>query len=215
MIKIAEKSNEKVVFNTDIPISLANAIRRSINSIPILAIDELEISKNDSALYDEVIAHRMGLVPIKNPDLKLPEDCSCNGKGCNKCSIKYKLKAKGPCTVYSDELSPKGDVSYKMPITILDKDQELEFVAIAKMGIGENHAKFSPGLFFYKYKDDVDDLEINDEKFKKLVESTGKDNNQELIVEIESWGQLNAKDIFIKAVDTLNKDIKEFSKQIK
>ena len=31
----------------------------------------------------------------------------------------------------------KTDVVYKMPISVLDKDQELEFVATAKTGIGK------------------------------------------------------------------------------
>ena len=65
MIKINEKSDDKISFTTDINISLVNAIRRSVNEIPILAIDELEITKNDSALYDELIAHRAGLIPLK------------------------------------------------------------------------------------------------------------------------------------------------------
>ena len=66
MIKIIKKSDDKIIFNTDMSISLLNALRRSVNEIPILAIDSLEISKNDSALYDEIIAHRVGLIPLKN-----------------------------------------------------------------------------------------------------------------------------------------------------
>jgi len=215
MIKITNKSDEKIEFKTDMPISIANAIRRSVNSIPILAIDELEISKNDSALYDEIVAHRMGLVPLKDEGLKLPNECSCNGKGCGKCTVKLKLKAKGPCTVYSTDLSPKGSIAHKMPIDLLDKDQELEFVAIAKMGLGKNHSKFSPGLFFYKYSEDIEDPEAKDGGFKKLIEDVKKDENKELEVFIESWGQIKAKDIFIKAIDALTNNLKEFSKNIK
>jgi DNA-directed RNA polymerase subunit D len=214
MIKIAKKSDEKIEFTTDMPISLANAIRRSINEIPILAIDSLEITKNDSALYDEIISHRMGLIPLKNEDLKLPDECTCKGKGCGKCMIKFKLKAKGPAMVYSSDLSPKGNVIYKMPITLLDKNQELEFVAVAKMGKGIEHAKFTPGLFYYRYVDDVESGE-KDESFKKLVEEAKKDENKELLVCIESWGQIKAKDIFIKSIDALNKNLKELTKAVK
>ena len=71
MIKLINKSNEKISLKTDMQISMANAIRRSVNYIPILAIDSLEITKNDSALYDEIIAHRVGLVPLTNENLKM------------------------------------------------------------------------------------------------------------------------------------------------
>jgi DNA-directed RNA polymerase subunit D len=212
MIKIINKTDNKIQFKTDVPISLANAIRRSINYIPIMAIDSLEISKNDSALYDEVIAHRTGLIPLVNENLKLPWDCDCGKEeGCGKCSIKLKMSIQGPCVVYSDDLSPKTSVVYKMPLTMLDKEQELEFIAIAKMGLGIQHAKFSPGVLYYKYADDIED----EEAFKKLVEKSKKDKNLELDVNIESWGQITPKEIFIKSVEAIEQELKDFVKAIK
>jgi DNA-directed RNA polymerase subunit D len=214
MIKLTSKSSEKVSFKADIPISLLNAIRRSVNYIPVLAIDSLEISKNDSALYDEIIAHRLGLVPLKNEDLKLPTECDCGKEeGCGKCSMKLKMSVVGPLTVYSDQLNPKGVAVYKMPITILDKDQELEFVALARMGLGVQHAKFDPGVLYYKYSDDS--KEIDDAQFNKLIEETKKQVNRELDVSIESWGQMPAKEIFTSAIDALNKELKSLVKQVK
>ncbi len=195
-------------------ISLANAIRRSANHIPILAVDSLEISKNDSALYDEIIAHRVGLIPLANEKLKLPAECGCEKEdGCTKCSIKLKLSASGPCTVYSDELMPKNSVVYKMPIAILDKDQELEFVAIARMGLGIKHAKHSPGIIFYRYSEDLENEE--DESFNKLVEKSKKDGEKELMMFIESWGQIPAKEIFTESVEMLNQEIKALVKEMK
>ena len=216
-MKILEKTDQKYSFATNMPINLANAIRRSVNDIPILAIDMLEISKNDSALYDEILAHRVGLIPIKNEELKFREECSCNGKGCGKCSTKYKLKVKGPTIVYSTDLSPKGDVVEKMPIALLDKEQELEFVATTKMGIGKEHAKFTPGLFYYRYSEDANKSEVKEDdlNFKKVLEDAKKSEDNELTVYIESWGQIKAKDIFVKAIETLINNLKEFSKQIK
>jgi len=214
MIKIIDKTDEKISFKSDIPISMANAIRRSLNYVPIMAIESLEISKNDSALYDEIIAHRCGLIPLKNENLKLPKDCGCGKEeGCGKCSMKFKLSATGPCIVYSTELSPKGNVVYKMPITILEKEQELEFVAIAKMGIGIEHAKFSPGLLYYRYSEDLENE--SDESFKKILEESKKKEDKEITVFIESWGQIKAKDIFTESIEALNKEIKEFEKQVK
>jgi len=214
MIKLINKSNEKISFKTDMGISLANAIRRSANYIPILAVDYLEITKNDSALYDEIIAHRVGLVPLKNEDLRLPEDCDCEKEeGCGKCATKLKLSTSGPCTVYSTDISPKGSVLYKMPITILGKDQELEFVAVAKMGRGVQHAKFSPGLIYYRYSEDLE--KEDDESFKKIVEESKKDESKELTINIESWGQIPAKEIFTSSIEIINKEIKELVKKVK
>ena len=106
MIKIINKSDNKIALTSDMNISMANALRRSVNYIPILAVDSLEISKNDSALYDEIIAHRVGLVPLKNEKLRLAKECDCGKEeGCGKCSVKFKVSAVGPCTVYSDQLS--------------------------------------------------------------------------------------------------------------
>jgi DNA-directed RNA polymerase alpha subunit len=73
MIKILSKTPEKIEFISDMGISLANALRRSLYEVPVLAIDEVDIYRNDSALYDEVVAHRLGLVPLKNQKLKAGE----------------------------------------------------------------------------------------------------------------------------------------------
>src|SRR3989304_2406390 len=64
-MKLIEKNKDQIVFAAEIDESLANAIRRYVNHVPVLAVDELEISRNDSPLYDETVAHRVGLIPIK------------------------------------------------------------------------------------------------------------------------------------------------------
>jgi len=214
VIKLINKSDNKLSFKTDMNLSLANAIRRSINYIPLLAVDSLEISKNDSALYDEMIAHRVGLIPLKNDKLRLSKECGCEKEeGCTKCATKFKLSVTGPCTVYSTDLSPKTEVIYKMPITILDKDQELEFVATAKMGLGVDHAKFSPGLIFYRYSEDLE--KEDDESFKKILESSKKDTGKELMVFVESWGQMGPKEMVIESMEALNAEIKDLVKKVK
>jgi len=67
-MKLINKKENKIMFTAEIEESLANAIRRYMNQIPVLAVEEVEISRNDSPLYDETIAHRIGLIPIKTDE---------------------------------------------------------------------------------------------------------------------------------------------------
>jgi DNA-directed RNA polymerase alpha subunit len=55
-MKKIEKNENQIIFTAGMNETIANSIRRYIGQIPVLAIDEVEISKNDSALYDETIA---------------------------------------------------------------------------------------------------------------------------------------------------------------
>ena len=157
-INLIEKNENKIVFVLkDTDHTFANTIRRvMISETPVLAIDEVNFYKNNSALYDEIIAHRLGLVPLKT-DLKtynLKEECSCKGEGCPKCQLNFTLNCTGPCTVYTKDLKsqdPKIKPVYdNMPIVKLLKDQQLEFEAVAKLGKGKEHVKFSPGLIFFR-----------------------------------------------------------------
>jgi DNA-directed RNA polymerase subunit D len=137
-MEVVSKTPEKIVLKIEANEALANAIRRSVSEVPTLAIDEVEIFKNDSALYDEVLAHRLGLVPLKT-------EKSMSAKT----EIKLKLSKSGPGTVYSEDLSGAADIVYpKIPITLLGEDAKLELVAVAKLGTGLEHAKYVPGLCY-------------------------------------------------------------------
>jgi len=199
--------------------SLANAIRRSVLEIPILAIDEVEIFKNDSALYDEIIAHRLGLIPIKTDKTSK--------------EIKFKLKETGPKKVYSTDLKPSTGTEYKIPIVILDKEQEIEIVAEARLGKGIEHTKYSPGLVYFRDNIDQDLIDFvdidNDRKIsydeKELIELKLPEdkinrikklaNSKEIVFEIESWGQIKAKDIFLRAIEVLEENLEKIEKKIK
>lgn len=155
-----DKKKGTLVFSVkDTAPSFLNAIRRSIlDNVPVMAIADVEFRKNDSILYDELIAHRLGLIPLTT-DLKsynLRKDCKCKGEGCARCTLKITLSAKGPKTVYASELKSKDPkikpVYDDMIIVKLLKEQELEFEATASLGIGKEHAKWSPGLAWYYYK---------------------------------------------------------------
>jgi len=157
-MKILSKDKETVVLVIrDSDVTAVNTIRRLIlNDVPTLAIEDVNFLKNSSALYDEMIAHRLGLIALET-DLKsytMPNVCKCKGVGCAHCQLWFSLKAQGPKTVYAEELiskDPKIKPLYpKTPIVKLLKKQVLEFEAVAVLGIGKDHMKFAPGLVFYQ-----------------------------------------------------------------
>ncbi|MEK6940936.1 MAG: DNA-directed RNA polymerase subunit D [Nanoarchaeota archaeon] len=133
-----------------------NTIRRLITGeVPAMAIKTVHFTKNTSALYDEILAHRLGLVVLKTDlsSYELIESCKCEGKGCARCSVDFTLSAEGPCTVYADMLKCADTkivpVFPKTVIAKLAKNQQIEFEAKAVLGCGKNHAKFSPGHVYY------------------------------------------------------------------
>jgi DNA-directed RNA polymerase subunit D len=234
-MELINKTEEKITFIAPLDVSLANAIRRSVNEIPILAIDETDIYKNDSVLYDEVIAHRLGLIPIKNQKLKANE------------TIELKLKAKGNNSrveVLSGGLG-KEIVYPDMPIVYLEKDQELELIARARTGIGLNHAKFSPGIIFYKHMPKIKISEQGEKQselatlYPEVFSFDGKlkvrnaylcefdqedfknhpgvsiEFDDKIVFNIESWGQIDAKEIFIEACKALKGNLSEVLKSLK
>lgn len=155
-----DKKSGKVVFmlkNSNA--AFVNSLRRFMTeSVPTIAIEDVEFTKNSSVLYEEIVAHRLGLVPLET-DLQtynLPSVCKCKGEGCARCSVKITLSAKGPCTVYAEDLKIKDPkvkpAQPKMPIVKLLKGQELEFEATAILGQGKQHTKWSPCIAWYKHK---------------------------------------------------------------
>ncbi len=231
-MEVIKKSPELLILRMDANESLANAIRRSVSEVPTLAIDEVEIFKNDSALYDEVLALRLGLIALKTE------------KGMTKkTKIDLKLSKIGPCTVYASDLEGNAEIVYpKTPIVILGEGHKLELVATATLGRGIDHAKFVPGLCYYRHLLEVKSSPRIDEiveNSKGLIKSEKKgskwlcDLNEaeveaigeiekgavsaadELILVIESYGNMDAKEILIKAMDALSDNLDEFEKVLK
>ena len=140
----------------------ANALRRAMMAeVPAMAIEDVIIIENTSVLYDEVIAHRLGLIPLKT-DLDtfvLPEECDCKSElGCSKCRASFTLEVESvdePVMVYSSDLKGESDVtpvSGNIPIVKLGPSQKLKLELYAKLGRGLEHAKWQPvSACAYKY----------------------------------------------------------------
>ena len=137
--------------------AFANTLRRvMMREVPVMAIDDVEFVVNDSVVYDEMLSHTLGLVPLKTPDgYVLPSECKCDDKRCEKCSVQLKLKKEGPAVVVSGDIKSADKevvpVSDSIPLVKLTDGQKLQLIAIAHLGQGKNHAQWQPGVIAYKY----------------------------------------------------------------
>jgi DNA-directed RNA polymerase subunit D len=166
---------------------IANALRRGINgSVQCFAIDRITFYENTSPMFDEYIAHRIGLVPITTPSSGYNE----------KDEILFTLEATGPTTVYSKSLeSADKEVTVaneRIPIIKLGPEQKLRVEGKAVLGTGQKHSKFQPGFVTYE--------ESGDESFQ---------------FHIESFGQMGPAEMVNKAVAALRDELKEVEKNAK
>lgn len=65
-VNVIEEDDEKLVFDLiGVQAPIANALRRILLAeVPTMAIEHVFISDNTSVIPDEVLSHRIGLVPI-------------------------------------------------------------------------------------------------------------------------------------------------------
>jgi len=197
-IEILEITNDRIRFvlsKTDI--SIANALRRvMIAEVPTMAIDLVELENNTSVLNDEFIAHRLGLIPLtssKVDKFNFTRDCSCTER-CQLCSVELRLSVK--CTddvtrevTSNDLMSSDQDVvpvdqtmvaggdgkasDNGILIVKLRKGQELKLKAIAKKGVGKEHAKWTPGCavnFLYE-----PEIRLNHARMEEMTDSQKQD----------------------------------------
>ncbi|KAK9768369.1 DNA-directed RNA polymerase core subunit rpc40 [Basidiobolus ranarum] len=149
--------------------SIANAFRRIlISEIPTMAVENVYVMNNTSVIQDEVLAHRLGLIPIKaNPNLFEYKKANDSPTDLNtlvfKLHIKCEFDPQDPSKyindkVYSNALvwDPKGDQAERFAedparpvfddilIAKLRPGQEIEVELHCEKGIGRDHAKYSP-----------------------------------------------------------------------
>ncbi len=205
-VKVLEDTGNTVSLQLEgIDRAYANAVRRfCLAEVPAMAIDDVVILENSSVLYDETLAHRLGMIPIKT-DLErynLPEECDCgNPLGCHKCRVLFVLDAKGKekvSTVYSGDLVSEDreirPVSETIPLVKLALGQTVKLEAYARLGKGKEHAKWQPASVSV----------LTDGKTEGTYNLT-----------VESAGGLPARQIVIKAIELLEKKLKEIQVAVK
>jgi|YelNatPaOPRAMG01_1025707.scaffolds.fasta_scaffold11241_8 DNA-directed RNA polymerase subunit D len=186
-IELVKKTPERVemVFE-DVPYYIANILRRyAIAKVPVYAIDSVIFYENNSSFFDEYIAHRIGMIPIKTPKGS-PEQPN----------VGFYLDATGPKKVYSQELKstdPEIVVAVEnIPIVKLAEGQSIRLEGKLKKGIGRDHMKFQSGIASYEIKED------------------GKIN-----FFCESLHHMDAMDVVKRAIDEIIDDLDSLEKAMK
>ena len=157
-VKVLNKTDTEIQFllEESNP-QFANALRRiMISEIPILAIGYVDFTINDSVLYNEIIAHRLGLIPLVFDYKKFHfKDKHEKGKTCSLCEVVFAINKKGSGMVYSKDMkSSNPDVKPlydNIPIVELFDDQKLKLEASASLGFGKDHARYQAAVAAYRY----------------------------------------------------------------
>ena len=156
-----ETTMRLIIWGTDV--SFVNSLRRIILAeVPCMAIEDVVIVENSSLIQDEILAHRLGLIPVKTDldSYNLPEECPCKSEfGCNLCRAVLTLNVEAEevkRTVYSGDLVSENPdirpVSNRIPILKLVQGQKVRLEAYARLGKGKAHAKWQPvSMCTYKY----------------------------------------------------------------
>lgn len=143
--------------------SIANALRRVIIAeVPTIAIDLVEIENNTTVLNDEFLAHRLGLVPLLSSQaylMKRPfEAVDENDITDITFALDVKCTTDQTLAITTDDLTLDPNFPEVRPVNYRDesgsekpivlvkirKGQELKLKAIARKGIGKDHAKWMP-----------------------------------------------------------------------
>ncbi len=225
--------------------SFMNSIRRTIIiHVPCLAVDEVNFYENDSVIFDEMLAGRLGLLPIKTD----PKAYKRND------TVKLVLEKTGPGIVTSKEIKctdPKIEIlDKKIYIAKLGKEQKMKLEMTARMSSGKEHARFQPAIVSFNELPIIKN-EKTISNAKELLEEapTGsievkagkvflldpyniKIQNQpvdtlekygvkveyepnEFVLTIETTGQLEEKEIIESALNELSEKFSELDKEIK
>ncbi|KAF8503877.1 DNA-directed RNA polymerase [Gautieria morchelliformis] len=176
VIKVQRLSSRSCEFDiVGVDASIANALRRIlIAEVPTIAIDKVYVWNNTSVIVDEILAHRLGLVPLNvDPSLiemkegefatdrntivfRLQAACTRNSKAVQGETDPQKLYHHSNVLTSDLEWQPQGEqatifrdnhpgpTNPNILLAKLRPGQEVEIEMHAVKGIGSVHAKWSP-----------------------------------------------------------------------
>ena len=201
-IKIIEQQNNSIKFSVDgIKPAFASALRRiMISEIPTMAVEYIDFKRNDSSITDEVLANRIGMIPLtfdeKAYSLPTAEERKGDKEGKN--VTKLVLKKKGPAIIYSGDFKSSDKsvkpVFDKIPLTeLFNENESVEFEATAMLGLGKDHTKWQGAVVGYKLNNKKDSFIFN----------------------VESICGIPVKEIVLRSVNILNEKMVQLEKELK
>jgi len=173
-VDVLSVSDDTVRFLIEgVDVAFINALRRTmISDMPCMAMDDLFVFDNSSVVNDEVLAHRIGFIPLTTDldNYVLPEDCECGSDlGCEHCRVVLTLDVETENeirTVYSGDFVSEDPnvvpVTPGIPLTKLAPGQAVKIEAYARLGTGKTHAKWQPvSMAVYQH---IGEVEVDEAK---------------------------------------------------
>ncbi len=165
--------------------AIANTLRRAMMvKVPTLAIKEIYVNQNESGLFDEILANRIGQIPWTIPQNVGEED-----------EVHVAVQQEGPGPVHASDIKADNDEAEPVnPDTLLvelKEGQELTLEGIAVLQTGHEHAKHQGGTVGYE--------KTGEGEFEFRIESTSGYSNQ---------------DLFEAAIEQLQEDLDEFEAEL-
>lgn len=171
----------------------ANAVRRAIMSdIPVLAITKVSFRRNTTPTCDDIIAHRMGMMPIRFHDGQTPQPNQGGISFSLQLYVSKSATSRSVTRVSSTKIEPtvpnvsiafssqSEDETAGFTLTKMAPGQCIDLVASVNVGTATKHARFSS---------------VSSVKFKQV--------SQDFHLEMEMVGQLRPSVVVLSAMRIL------------
>lgn len=111
--------------------TFVNMLKRALTDVRVPACVEVTFRRNTSAFCDDVLAHRLGMIPMRGGE----------EKGDDESDTTVKLRAQGPCVVRASAV--EGAVHPDLLVVVLGPNEELDADLRVAYAHGKVHARHS------------------------------------------------------------------------